>query len=303
MDRNSVNWYGSITAVVTPFYKDGEIDINSYTQNVELCLEAGVHGIVVTGCTGEAWALTDREKLLLAKRTVEVVRKRVPVISGTTSISPSDVIALSKECIKAGVDGIMVSAPYDCLPSQDEIYEHFKLISDELKFPMLVYNIPSRLGVNLSVQLMDRLAELESVVAIKQSSKDYMDVFNTIKTVSDRLRVIVGYSSNRGLPCMALGADGFTSTSDLQVLGKPAVELYNAYAEGDMVRARVLQELCFKTASAVSAAGTFPASLKSAMNLVGRPGGYPRRPLLPVAGAKLEKLASDLAALNLKVSL
>ena len=301
MDRNSVDWHGSICAVVTPFTKDGALDLEAYDSNVERLLGEGVHGIVVSGCTGEAWALSAQEKLLLSKRTVELVARRVPVIAGTTCIRTEEVIELSQKIIQTGVDGVMVSAPYDCLPGQEEIYQHFKAISDALHFPLLVYNIPSRLGVNLSMGLLDRLADLDSVVAVKQSSANYMDVFKTLETVKDRIRVIVGYSSNRGLPCVALGADGFTSTSDLQVVGRPAVELYEASAAGDMERARVLQSLCYRVASAVSAAGTFPASLKSAMNLVGRGGGYPRRPLLPVTGEKLEQLAAVLSSAGLPV--
>lgn len=301
MNRDSVNWHGSICAVVTPFTIDGRIDWARYDENVQLLLSEGVHAIVVAGCTGEAWALTDEEKLQLSRRTVEIVGHKIPVISGTTCIRTENVIELSQAMIKTGVDGVMVSAPYDCLPGQEEIYQHFKMISDALHFPMLVYNIPSRLGVNLEMPLLDRLADLESVVAVKQSSANYLDVFKTIETVGDRIRVIVGYSSNRGLPCIALGADGFTSTSDLQVIGHPAVELYTASITGDMERARELQRLCYQVASAVSAAGTFPASLKSAMNLVGRPGGYPRRPLLPVKGKKLEQLAEALQKAGLSV--
>lgn len=301
MNRNSVDWHGSICAVVTPFTKTGEIDTKLFDENVELILSEGVHAIVVSGCTGEAWAMSAEEKLSLAKRTVEIVNHKVPVIAGTTCIRTEDVVALSKATIATGVDGIMVSAPYDCLPGQEEIYEHFRYISEEVSFPMLVYNIPSRLGVNLSMELLDRLADLDSVVAVKQSSAAYLDVYKTIETVSDRIRVIVGYSSNRGLPCIALGADGFTSTSDLQVIGKRAVDLYDASLRGDYEEAQKLQRLCYQVASAVSASGTFPASLKSAMNLVGRPGGYPRRPLLPVQGEKLEKLADALRKAGLCV--
>ncbi len=301
MDRNSVNWHGSVCAVVTPFTETGELDLAAYDRNVELILADGAHAVVVTGCTGEAWALTPEEKTKLARRTVAIVERRVPVIAGTTVIRPHEVIEQSEAVIAAGVDGVMVSAPYDCLPREHEIYEYFKMISNALCFPLLVYNIPSRVGVNLSMPLLDKLADLESVVAVKQSSPEFMDVFQTLRTVGDRLRVIVGYSGSRGLASVALGVDGFTSTSDLQVIGHRAVELYEASVNCDMERARQLQELCYRVSSAVTAAGPLPAAIKGAMNLVGRPGGYPRRPLLPVSGERLEKLRQDLtqAGLNL----
>ncbi len=172
-----------------------------------------------------------------------------------------------------------------------------------MPLPILVYNIPGRQAIDVSLDLLDKIADVENVVAVKQSSNAFQDVTETIRRVKDRILVLPGHSVDRGVAAMSMGADGYISSVEPQALGRPAIELYSLCAEGRWEEAQKVQMHCVELDHAIHGqAGTFPGSLKAAMNFLGRPGGFPREPLLPLTDAQEQFLKSTLQRLNLPVA-
>lgn len=300
MDRNTVTWQGNINAVVTPFTADGAVDEEKYAQNLRLLLEEGINGFVITGCTGEFWALDRAERIAIFQLAVKTVARRVPVICGTSAVRTSEVAALSREAERVGADGVMITPPYYALPSPREIETHFRKISDAIGLPILLYNIPKRQGVGVGTELLQRLADVDKVVAIKQSAPNFEDVSDAIALVGDRIRIFAGHSVTRGFPAIAMGCDGYVSSVEPQVLGREAIQLYHL-SRTDQAAARRLQYRCLALDNAIhGGVGTFPASLKAAMNKLGRPGGFPREPLLPLTKEEEQRLETVLTTLGLR---
>jgi 4-hydroxy-tetrahydrodipicolinate synthase len=298
MDRTSVNWQGNLCAVVTPFNRDGSIDRTAFVRNIEILVEEGVDGVVVAGCTGEFWSLSDEERIELFELARGATSK--VVIGNASAIRTTHSIAFAKAAKARGLDGIMLTPPYYARPNGQEILHHYQQVSAAVETPILLYNIPSRQAVAPSVALINQLADVDNVVAIKQSVADFHTVIETIETVQDRILVLPGHSVDRGLPVLVMGADGYVSSVEPQAMGAEAASLYRLAVEGNLSEALRVQRRCIALDKAIHGdVGTFPASLKAAMNLRGRPGGYPREPFLPLTPTQEHTLATLLHELGL----
>jgi len=300
MGRDRVTWRGNICAVITPFAEDGALDRGLFVENLELLISEGIDGFVVAGDTGEFWALSDEERFDLFKMAKATARGRVPVIGNASAMTTGGAIAYARECKEIGLDGIMLLPPYYVRPGQREIVAFFRAVSDAVDIPILLYNIPVRQGVNIPVDTVEQLADVPNIVAFKQSTPEFMEAVETIRRVGHKMRILTGHSVDRGLPCLVMGADGYLSSVEPQVMGKEAIDLYNLFTAGKIAEARALQMKLIELDHAIhGGVGTFPASLKAAMNLRGRPGGYPRLPLLYPTDEQMEKLRTILKKLNL----
>jgi 4-hydroxy-tetrahydrodipicolinate synthase len=283
MARDPKEWEGCFTAVVTPFKENGDLDRDAFCENIELLITEGGHGVIVSGCTGESWALSDEEKKELFNLTVAQAKGRVTVIGGTGEITPNHTIKLTQYAQEAGMDGVMITAPARVIPNDREIITYYQAVSDAVGMPILVYNIPKRQGVDLTPELVSRLADIKNVAAIKESSNDYIRVLEDIRLAADRIRVFTGHSAERGVPAIAMGAVGWVGSNDTQIMGKEAIDMFNLAKQGELEKARETQYRCITLDKGLRGgqAGTFPAFLKYAMNLRNRPGGYPRKPVCP----------------------
>jgi len=299
MNNGKVNWRGSLVAAVTPFTADGAIDEKAFRDNLALLVSEGVHGLVVSGCTGESWAMTLDERARLFHLAVDVAAGKVPVIAGTGTISTDSVIELSRGAKATGADGIMVLPPYHCMAGRREIIEHYRSISTAVEHPILIYNVPRRTGFNLTPDVVEELASLEWVVAVKESSNDFVQTEATIRRVGDRILVFTGHSAQRGVPSVLMGADGYVSSTESQIMGRDAIAMYDLAKSGSIARAREIQMRALALDELLKPIGTFPCNLKTAMNLLGRPGRYPRRPLLPLTVAQVNQVQDVLQQLNL----
>ena len=299
MNKNDVQWKGNFNAVITPFNENGQINNLDFQKNIELLIGEGINGIIVAGCTGEFWALSDDERVELYSLAVEAASGKVPVIAGTSHMLTDQVINLSQRAKETGVDGLMITPPYYILPNEVEIIEHYQQISDNVNLPILVYNIPKRVGVTTSPALLLKLTEINNIVAVKQSSSGFSDVVETVELCGEKIVVFAGHSVTRGFPCVAMGADGFVSSVEPQIMGKTAIELYEISKSGNTENARNLQQKLIKLDEAVHGLGTFPSALKAAMNVMGRPGGYPRKPILPLNEGEINKLESIMSKIDL----
>jgi 4-hydroxy-tetrahydrodipicolinate synthase len=285
-------------AVTTPFRADGSIDEPSFQKNVERLLGIGATGVVAGGCTGEFWALSHEERKHLYHLAQEAVGDAGTLIVGTGAVTADETVALTREAEEAGCDGALILPPYFVQLTDDEIFAHYSAVSDAVGIPILLYNIPGNAVNALCPSLVGRLAELERVVAIKESSGDWNNYYATYLEVHDRLRVFCGPSSIYGVPAVELGADGVIDC--FPNMWTDALDLYHAPARGDSDRAGQIQALGRKLTDLCTTGGrTLYPSTKAAMDMQGFPGGgRPRAPLQPLADEPRRGLESGLATLG-----
>ena len=300
MDRNSVNWSGPMPAVTTAFHDDGRIDEAAFAANLEGLIAAGATGFVVGGCTGEFWALSHEERKRLFDVAYEAIAGRVTLIAGTGAVSVEETVALTCHAEAAGCDGALILPPYFVKLSDDEIEAHFADVTAQIGLPVVLYNIPGNAVNAITPALAARLADLERVVAIKESSGDWNNYYGTFLAVHERLRVYCGPSSVFGVPAVQLGADG-TIDCFPNVWQRGGLDLYFAAKAGETEKAAELQAMGRRLTDLFTSEGRtlYPAT-KAAMDMMGLPGGgTPRRPLRKLTGAPLKGLEAGLKTLGL----
>jgi 4-hydroxy-tetrahydrodipicolinate synthase len=299
MDRHSVDWSGPIPALVTPFRADGEIDEHKFVENIELMLETGANGVLVGGCTGEFWSLTDEERVRLMRLTASVVKGRGHVLAGTSAIEVDRVIALTRAAKDAGCDGALVLPPYFVALNDDDIHSHFEAVSRAVAFPIIAYNIPANAVNRITPDLIDRLAGVENVVAIKESAGDWLNYYEIFLRVRDRLRVFCGPSHLYGAPATIMGADG---TIDIfpNLWHRGCNDIYHLAKAGRIDEALVLQEKGFRLSRIFTSHDmSLYVSTKHAMNRLGLPGGGVRPPFHPLSARQAEYLEAQMIEMEL----
>lgn len=300
MDRNSVDWTGPMPAVTTPFKADGTIDDKAFADNVERLIKDGATGIVAGGCTGEFWALSNAERKHLYTIAAEAMKGKGTLIVGTGAVTVDETVDLTNAAEQAGADGVLILPPYFVKLSDDEIFAHFRDVDARIGLPVSVYNIPGNAVNALVPSLVARLATLDKVVAVKESSGDWNNYYATYLAVHDKLRVFCGPSSVFGVPAVALGADGTVDCFPNMWPGG-GIDLYFAPKRGDHAKAAQLQALGRKLTDLCTTGGRtlYPAT-KAAMDMMGLAGGgTPRRPLRALEGEPLKGLEKGLRELGL----
>jgi 4-hydroxy-tetrahydrodipicolinate synthase len=299
MDRNSVDWAGPMPAVTTPFDAAGRLDRAGFRANITRLLDDGASGVVACGCTGEFWSLSVVERAALYADTVAATKGRGTAIVGVGCVTATETIALAKLAAEAGADGVLVLPPYFVKLTDDEIFAHFAAVSAASPLPIVAYNIPGNAVNAISPALADRLADLERVVAIKESSGDWNNFYATLLAVKDRLRVFCGPSSVFGVPAVMAGADG--TVDCFPNVWKGCTALFHAAKAGRVAEAEQLQATCRRlTDLFVSEGRTLYPATKAAMDFLGFPGGgTPRPPLQPCIGAPLDGLQRGLRELGI----
>lgn len=183
---------GSIVAIVTPMHPDGEIDYPAFEKLIEWHIDSGTDAIVVAGTTGESPTLTEQEHCNLIEFCVEKVKRRIPVIAGTGSNSTREAIYYTEAAKAHGADGCLVVVPYYNKPSQDGLYAHFRKIAESVDIPQILYNVPARTGCDLLPETVDRLADVDNIVGIKEATGDLDRAQHVINLCSDRIVVLSG---------------------------------------------------------------------------------------------------------------
>ncbi|WP_373896060.1 4-hydroxy-tetrahydrodipicolinate synthase [Virgibacillus natechei] len=282
-----MNFGRVLTAMVTPFSKEGGIDYEQTSILIEYLLENGTEGLVINGTTGESPTLSIEEKVNLFKHVVKVVDSRVPVIAGTSSNDTLASIDLTKEAEVLGVDAVMIVAPYYNKPSQRGMYEHFKAIAENTTLPVVLYNIPGRSVVTINAETIIKLSKIDNIVSLKEASGDLDLAAEVIEGTSKDFTVYSGEDALT-LPLLAIGADGVISVAS-HISGNEIQEMLNEYYTGKTEEAaskhRKLLPLMRGLFNVPS-----PAPVKAALQMKGIDTGSVRLPLLPLSEAEEKAL-------------
>ncbi len=282
------NWGRVITAMVTPFTKDGEIDEPSFVRLVDFLFENGSDALVVSGTTGESPTLSNPEKIQIFKWAKKAAKNRGPIIAGTGTNDTADVIALSKEAAEAGVDALLLVTPYYNKPNQEGLYLHFKAIADAVDIPIMLYNVPGRTNVNLAAETVLRLArDCRNIVAVKEASGNLVQVSEIIAGAPKGFSL---YSGEDGivLPTLAVGGTGVVSVTS-HLVGKDLKTMCEAFFQGDMDEAQELHRRMLPIVRACFQSTTpSPAPVKAGLRMLGVDVGPLRLPLAECTEKELD---------------
>lgn len=283
---------GAGVAIATPFYDNGEVNYDSFAKLIEFQIANHTDAIIVCGTTGEASTLSHEEHLAVIKFCVEKVAGRIPVIAGTGSNCTETAIYLSKEAEKYGVDGLLVVTPYYNKATQKGLYEHFKLIADSVKVPIILYNIPGRTGVGMKPETIVSLCnDVENIVGVKEASGNFDHIVELMAQAKGSVDVYSG-NDNQVVPLLALGGKGVISVLS-NVAPQETHDLCQKFFDGDLQGSLEIQ---LKAQNLISAlfCEVNPIPVKKALNLMGMEFGPMRRPLTEMEPANAERLEKEM---------
>lgn len=277
---------GSIVAIVTPF-KNGKVDEKALGDLIEWHISEGTNAIVPCGTTGEASTLDYDEHYRVIEITVSIAKGKVPVIAGTGANSTDETIMITQKAKEIGADGALLVTPYYNKPTQEGLYQHYKKVAETVDIPLVLYNVPSRTGINLLPQTVARLTEIKNIVGIKEATGNMRQVSEVIRLCGERITVLSGDDFTT-LTLLALGGKGAISVS-ANVAPRDASAMYKAWEEGNIKEARRLH---FKLEPLNEAMfiETNPLPVKTALSMMGKIQEEFRLPLCVMSTANKEKL-------------
>jgi 4-hydroxy-tetrahydrodipicolinate synthase len=304
MDRESVGWRGYIPAVTTTFDAGGSLDLDGWAELVEWIVREGVHGIVVAGSSGEWFTLEAHERKNLFAVAKEQVAGRVPVLGCCNALRPAESLDFALEAAGLGLDGIILAPPPYAVPNDDELVAFYSRISTEVPLPLCLYNWPRGTNVDMSPELIDRLADLDTVVAIKNSTGSFEAFLQTFSLLKDRLRIFGFGTDEQAIGLIhEHGGDGTIGAG--AVLGREHPAFFEAIWAADIEQARHWgrrDKAFFDFSYHADFSPRFASAqgvMKAALNLRGLPGGYPRPPYLPLSDEQVGRVRAFLQELEL----
>lgn len=287
MNRDAVEWRGYIPAVTTPFDKDGNLDNAKLSELTEWLIAEGMHGLVVAGTTGEWCTLRSDERVLLLKTVSETAQDAIPLIAGCSAFTANKVAANAQLSAQYGFSGVLVTPPPYITLSEREIFNFYTEVNASIDLPMCVYNWPPGTNYDMPLNLLKALAGLDNVVAIKNSTGNFQHFLDVFFALKDEVRIFGAPMNKIGASLvMHHGADGLMGAGG--VLGKDQPDFFNLLWSGDLEEAlrrgakdrRIMTD--WFNADYTAKFGSAPAIFKEALNVQGLPGGYPRKPVLPL---------------------
>ena len=288
---------GAGVAIVTPFKTTGEIDYNKFEELIEDQIAGHTDCIVVAGTTGEAATMSDEEQIDAIKFTCDVVKGRIPVVAGTGSNNTAHAIDLSIEAEKVGADGLLLVSPYYNKATQNGLKAHFTAIANAVKIPSILYNVPSRTGMNITpATIVDLCKNVDNIVAVKEASGNFSAVAQ-IMHMSDGCVDVYSGNDDQIVPLLALGGKGVISVLS-NVAPKETHDICELFFKGDIEGSRKLQLKALPLIDALFCEVN-PIPVKAALNLMGKNVGIPRLPLTEMEEAHQEVLRRELVNFGL----
>lgn len=282
---------GAGVAIVTPMQEDGSVNYEKLGELLDWQVNEGTDAIIIAGTTGESPVLNHEEHCKVVDYTVKKVNHRVPVIAGTGSNHTDYALELTKEAENSGADALLMVTPYYNKTSQRGLIEHYTYVADRVNTPIILYNVPSRTGVNILPETYQALSKHPNIVAAKEANGNIASVAHTMALCGDDLDIYSG-NDDQIVPLMSLGGKGVISVLS-NVLPKETHEMTAACLKGDFKTAAQMQLRYFDLVSALFM-DVSPIPVKDAMNQMGLAVGSCRLPLVPLSEAAHEKLASVL---------
>jgi len=287
---------GSLVALITPMRADGAIDERGFASFIDWQIQQGTHGIVPVGTTGESPTLSHDEHKRVVEIAVEVARGRVPVIAGAGSNSTREAIELAAHAKRAGADATLVVTPYYNKPTQEGLFLHYSAIADAVELPLIIYNIPGRSVVDMSVETMARLARHPNIVGVKDATANLARPLHTRRACGEAFCQLSG-EDHTVVPFLAAGGHGCISVT-ANVAPRLCSEIHLAWQEGRVADAIGLQDRLLPLHDAMFAE-TSPGPVKYAASLLGRTAPHCRLPLAPVAEATAARVRAAMAEVGL----
>lgn len=274
------------TAIVTPFTND-DVNYDEFGKLLEDQIKAGVSAVIVCGTTGESATMSEKEKKNLIKYAIDKTANRIKVIIGTGSNNTMKAIEMSQYAEKVGADGLLVVTPYYNKTTQDGLIAHYKAIADSVSLPIILYNVPSRTGVNILPETCQKLSEIDNINGIKEASGDISQVAKIASLCGDDLFIYSG-NDDQVIPILSLGGQGVVSVLS-NVMPEYTVEMLDSFWQGDYVKASRMQVEAVEMIDALFCEVN-PIPVKYVLNKMGYDFGKPRLPLVELSDKNKDKV-------------
>lgn len=288
---------GSGVALITPFNENNKVDYLKLAKLIELQIKNNTDAIIICGTTGESSTLSETEKKEIINFTVEIVNKRIPVIAGTGTNNTESTIKLSKYATKIGADGLLIVTPYYNKCTQKGLYLHYKEIAESVNIPIILYNVPSRTGVNIDVDTVLKLSKLKNIIGIKEASSNISQISEILSKVDKDFFIYSG-NDDQIIPILALGGSGVISVL-ANIYPKETHEICYEFFNGNIKKARKLQ---FKYLDLIKNlfVEVNPIPVKEALNYLGYNVGKCRLPLCDMDEKNKDKLMCSIDNIKMK---
>lgn len=281
---------GSLVALITPF-KNGAVDEAAFRKLVDWQIDQGTNGVIPTGTTGESPTLSHTEHKQVVEICVDQAAGRVPVIAGTGSNSTEEAIELTRHAKEAGADAALIVTPYYNKPTQEGLFRHFKAITDAVDLPVIIYNIPPRSVIDMTVETMKRLAELPNIVGVKDATASGTRPMETRLAIGPDFSQLTG-EDGTVVPFLSQGGHGCISVT-ANVAPGPLSELHRAWGDGDLDKVMTINDRLFPLHQALFCESS-PGPVKYAASLLGICEPTARLPICEIADSSKQKVESAL---------
>lgn len=289
-------FHGNFVALITPMQDNGALDEAAFQAFCEWQISEGTHGLVPVGTTGESPTLSHAEHKRVVELCVGVAKGRVPVVAGTGSNSTAEAIDLTRHAKQAGADAALVVTPYYNRPTQEGLYQHFKAIAEQGGLPVVIYNIPGRSAVDMSVETMARLARLPGIIGVKDATANLARPLQQKAACGDDFCQLSG-EDHTALAFLASGGHGCISVSG-NIAPRLCSDMHNAWQKGDVKSAMAIQDRLLALHDAMFCE-TSPGPVKYAASLLGKSSAFCRLPLAPIAEASKAKVKAAMVSVGL----
>lgn len=290
---------GCGTAIITPFTEDG-VNFEEFRKMIEFQINEGVDSIVVCGTTGESSTMSTEEKKETIKFAIDVANKRVPIIAGTGGNCTKSAIEMSKYAESVGSDAVLVVTPYYNKTTQAGLIAHYKAIAESITIPVILYNVPSRTGLNIAPATYLELSKIDNIVATKEASGNLSQIAEIANLCRDNLAIYSG-NDDQVLPILSLGGLGVISVLS-NIIPKDVHNMVKYFLDGNVKEATKLQINTLKLTSALFSEVN-PIPVKAACNIIGFNAGIPRLPLVEMTDAGKENLKKEIVSYGLGLNI
>ncbi len=288
---------GCGTAIITPFTNDG-VNFDEFRKMIEFQISEGADSIIVCGTTGESSTMSTEEKKETIKFAIDVVNKRIPVIAGTGGNCTKSAIEMSKYAESVGADAVLVVTPYYNKTTQAGLVAHYTAIAKSISIPVILYNVPSRTGLNITPATCLELSKIDNIVAVKEASGNISQIAEIANLCKDNLYIYSG-NDDQILPILSLGGLGVISVLS-NIIPKDVHNMVKKFFNGDIKGATKLQLDTLKLTSALFSEVN-PIPVKAACNMLGFNAGIPRLPLIEMSNSGKENLKNEMIHYGIKI--